>query len=316
MNGSIPLIVSSPLAPRLGRYEGGRSSMKSGTSSPVHLPCSASHQTYFLRSDQGFPSGSADARLYMIRRFDGQAHAHSGATHDCCEPGFLRAAWFTPPLKIPEYSQHPHAVEPSSFRSRYPETGSPSSTVNPWISASTASAFGSWCSPSVGYSHVRFLMGRSLDSSESAYRAFRRSPRWYMNHRSLRQSPGGSTAFQCHCTSRWVFVNDPSFSVCAAAGKKKTSVAMSSGRTSPRRISGASFQNSAVSFGVKSRITSHCSSRRSSRYNAPCTDPTLGFCPSTKYPVRLPSAMSATVVMWEWSPEVRGTLRSEERRVG
>ena len=36
---------------------------KSGTSSPVHLPCSSSHQTYRLRSDHGLPSGSADARL-------------------------------------------------------------------------------------------------------------------------------------------------------------------------------------------------------------------------------------------------------------
>ena len=56
--------------------------MKSTSSNPVHSPFSASHHTYFLRSDHGLPSGSADARLYMIRRFDGHAHAHSGATHE------------------------------------------------------------------------------------------------------------------------------------------------------------------------------------------------------------------------------------------
>ena len=50
-----------------------------------------------------------------------------------------------------------------------------------------------------------------------------------MNHRSERQSPCGSTALWCHCSKRCVFVNDPSFSVCAAAGSRNTSVAMSCG---------------------------------------------------------------------------------------
>ena len=51
-----------------------------------------------------------------------------------------------------------------------------------------------------------------------------RRPRWYMNHSSERQSPGARTALWCHCSRRWVFVNVPSFSVWAAAGRKNTSV--------------------------------------------------------------------------------------------
>ena len=47
---------------------------------------------------------------------------------------------------------------------------------------------------------------------------------------SERQSPRGSTALKCHCSSRWVLVNVPSFSVWAAAGMKNTSVPISSGR--------------------------------------------------------------------------------------
>jgi hypothetical protein len=96
-----------------------------------------------------------------------------------------------------------------------------------------------------------------------------------------------------------VFVNVPSFSVCVAAGKKKTSVAMSSGRTSPRSISGAVRQKSAVSVTAKSRTTSQRAARSAFRCSAPCIEPTVGFSPITKYPWTLPSAMSATVVMWE-----------------
>ena len=51
-----------------------------------------------------------------------------------------------------------------------------------------------------------------------------------MNHSSERQSPFGSTALWCHCSRRCVFVNVPSFSVCAAAGRKKTSVGISGRR--------------------------------------------------------------------------------------
>ena len=81
---------------------------------------------------------------------------------------------------------------------------------------------------------------------------------------------------------RCVFVNEPSFSVCVAAGKKKTSVPISSGRISPLAISGAVRQNSAVSVSAKSRTTSHSSLRSPSRWYAPLLDPTTGFSPMTK----------------------------------
>jgi hypothetical protein len=45
MNGSIPEIVAVPCASGGGRYDGGRSAMKSGTSYPVHLFYASSHQT-------------------------------------------------------------------------------------------------------------------------------------------------------------------------------------------------------------------------------------------------------------------------------
>ena len=82
-------------------------------------------------------------------------------------------------------------------------------------------------------------------------------PKWYMNHSSLRQSPSGSTAAWCHCSSRLVLVKLPVFSVCADAGKKNTSVLMSSVRISPVSISGPSFHHVALSMREKSRTTSH-----------------------------------------------------------
>ena len=104
-----------------------------------------------------------------------------------------------------------------------------------------------------------------------------------------------------------MFVKQPSFSVCAAHGKKNTSVLMSSGRTSPRAISGESRQNSALSVGAKSRTTSQSNSRMALRCRAPCMEPTVGFSPIRKYPLTTPSAMSTVVVMCEWSPERRGS---------
>ena len=99
---------------------------------------------------------------------------------------------------------------------------------------------------------------------------------------SLRASPGGGMARWCHWSIRWVWVKEPSFSVCAAAGNMKTSVRMSSGRTSPRSISGAVRQKSAVSIIEKSRTTSQSSSRRPRRCTAPFIEPTAGFSPITK----------------------------------
>ncbi len=65
---------------------------------------------------------------------------------------------------------------------------------------------------------------------------------------------------------RCVLVKEPSFSVWAAAGKKNTSVPMSSERMSPLTTSGAVRQNSAVSVMAKSRTTSQSSLRRPSRW--------------------------------------------------
>jgi hypothetical protein len=45
-----------------------------------------------------------------------------------------------------------------------------------------------------------------------------------MNQVSLRASPGGATAFSCHCKSRCVLVKQPSFSAWPAVGRKNTSV--------------------------------------------------------------------------------------------
>jgi len=75
---------------------------KSGTSYPVHVPASASHHTSALRSLHGLPSGSAEARLYRIRRLAGQAQPHSGATQFCSDPGLRRAVWLTPSARAPQ----------------------------------------------------------------------------------------------------------------------------------------------------------------------------------------------------------------------
>jgi hypothetical protein len=78
-----------------------------------------------------------------------------------------------------------------------------------------------------------------------------------MNHSSERQSTGGSSALSRHCTSRSVLVKQPSFSTWVAAGMRKTSVPISSVRSSPLRTSGESFQNEALSISASSRTTSH-----------------------------------------------------------
>ena len=77
-----------------------------------------------------------------------------------------------------------------------------------------------------------------------------------MNHRSLRRVAARLDGRVCHCSIRLVLVKLPDFSVCAAAGKKNTSVAMSSVRSSPVSISGPSFHQVALSISEKSRTTS------------------------------------------------------------
>jgi len=88
-----------------------------------------------------------------------------------------------------------------------------------------------------------------------------------------------------------VFVNDPSFSVCVAAGRKKTSVPTSRVASSPVSISGPSFQNVADSIICRSRTTSQRSSAIARRCSLELPDPTPGFSPMTKKPSTLPSRM-------------------------
>ena len=114
-----------------------------------------------------------------------------------------------------------------------------------------------------------------------------------MNQFSLRQSPGGSTAFSRHWSNLCVLVNVPSFSACPAAGNKKTSVGISSVFSSPRVTSGDAYQKEAVSVSTISRTTSHFnfeSPRRSIPEFGPAT---AGFWPMTNKPSIFPSNMSS-----------------------
>ena len=109
-----------------------------------------------------------------------------------------------------------------------------------------------------------------------------RTPSSWKNSSSLCASFGGCTAWWCHWSIRWVWVNVPDFSTWLAAGKKKTSVSMSSVRSSPLAISGESFQKVADSMSWKSRTTTHLRCVIASRCILPWAEPTAGFCPSTK----------------------------------
>jgi hypothetical protein len=77
--------------------------------------------------------------------------------------------------------------------------------------------------------------------------------------------------------------------VWAAAGMKNTSVLMSSARISPVSISGAFFQNVALSISIRSRTTSQCRLARPNRCIRVLAEPTAGFWPNRKYPVQVPS---------------------------
>jgi hypothetical protein len=116
-----------------------------------------------------------------------------------------------------------------------------------------------------------------------------------MNHRSERQSRGGSTAFSRHCSNRWVLVNVPSFSTCDAAGRKNTSVAMSCARASPVSCSGLSRQNVAVSTSCRSRTTSHSRLRSALRTSGAFAEPTTGFWPTQRKPLHAPSTMRVSI---------------------
>ena len=127
-----------------------------------------------------------------------------------------------------------------------------------------------------------------------------------MNHSSERASPGGSSALSRHCSSRCVFVNVPSFSTCEAAGIRKTSVSMSSVRSSPDATSGASRQNVAVSISARSRTTSHFSCASARRCSPACCEPTAGFWPITNRPSSPPSSARSIVGKCEWLPVIFG----------
>ena len=88
-----------------------------------------------------------------------------------------------------------------------------------------------------------------------------------------------------------MLVKLPSFSVCAAHGRKKTSVWMSSARVSPDSCSGESFQNSADSVGWKSRTTSQSSFASARRISFELAEPTVGFCPTQNMPCTCPSSI-------------------------
>ena len=99
-----------------------------------------------------------------------------------------------------------------------------------------------------------------------------------------------------------MLVKVPSFSVWAAAGSRNTSVPMSSVRSSPVSISGALYQNDAVSVSTSSRTTSQSSLAMALRWRPALGEPTAGFSPGTKNPLQVPSSMAMTVGKIEWSP--------------
>jgi hypothetical protein len=76
---------------------------------------------------------------------------------------------------------------------------------------------------------------------------------------------------------------------------KNTSVRHSDVTISPVSISGASFQNVALSIITRSRTTIQSRLAMPRRWARPLAEPTAGFCPSRKYPkIFPPSIMSMT----------------------
>ena len=81
---------------------------------------------------------------------------------------------------------------------------------------------------------------------------------------------------------RWVCVNVPLFSVWAAAGRKKTSVAMSLRAHLAGLDLGPSFHHVADSISEKSRTTSQSSLDMPNRCMRLLAEPTAGFWPNRK----------------------------------
>ena len=88
-----------------------------------------------------------------------------------------------------------------------------------------------------------------------------------------------------------MFVKEPSFSVCVAAGRKKISVGISSVRSSPDSISGLSYQKAADSISTTSRTTSQSSFASASRCALALVLPTAGFSPAIMYPFTFSSSI-------------------------
>ena len=79
-----------------------------------------------------------------------------------------------------------------------------------------------------------------------------------------------------------MLVKDPSFSVWAAAGSRKTSVLMSVVLSSPDSISGEAYQKAALSISTRSRTTSQSRPASAIRCSLELADPTAGFSPNRK----------------------------------
>ena len=119
-----------------------------------------------------------------------------------------------------------------------------------------------------------------------------------MNQTSVRQSPGASAALWWNCSMRCVLVKVPSVSATWADGKKKISVLMSAGLISPRLISGAFFQNVALSCSQLSLTTSHSSLRIPARSSRALSE-VAGFWPISSMPFTLPSFIATNIGRWE-----------------
>src|SRR5258708_38936498 len=93
-------------------WPGGELGAMSGTSPTQALPFQAMPGRV---GSHGLPSASAEARLYMMRRFAGHANAQSGDKPRPVGSSVpLRAALLPAWGNAPECPQHPQLVEPSS----------------------------------------------------------------------------------------------------------------------------------------------------------------------------------------------------------
>src|SRR5205807_10450595 len=107
-----------------------------------------------------------------------------------------------------------------------------------------------------------------------------------MISRSDLASPGGSAAFQCHCSQRPLFTNEPSSSAKQLDGKRNTSVWILAGSTS--LYSPWFCQKAAVSVASGSIVTRYLSFDKARPIFALHGDAASGLKPWQKYPFILP----------------------------